>query len=80
MRNKRDLKIHLYQVTSSIHDRFIIIKNNDEFSGLSIGTSFNSLERNHYCIHKLSHAAAKIIFYDLLLWMGDKKIELKEEI
>ena len=70
IRIKKSLGITCHQVKSPIHDRFILVKNNTEYMGLSIGTSFNSLERNHYCIHKLSHSATKTILNDLINWMN----------
>lgn len=77
---KKRLCMHFYQVASPIHDRFVLVKNKDEFQGLSIGTSFNSLERNHYCIHKLSHAAAKKIFLELTEWIDNGNLVLEKEI
>lgn len=78
--SKKRLGMHFYQVASPIHDRFVLVKNKDEFHGLSIGTSFNSLERNHYCIHKLSHAASKKIFIELVEWIDNGNTVLKKEI
>ena len=78
--SKKRLGMHFYQVASPIHDRFVLVKNKDEFHGLSIGTSFNSLERNHYCIYKLSHAASKKIFLELTEWIDNGNLVLKKEI
>lgn len=80
LRNERGIGIHFYQVKSPIHDRFVLIKNNNEYCGLSIGTSLNSLDKNHFCISKLSHAASKIIYNELILWMKDGNIILDEEV
>lgn len=78
--SKKRLGMHFYQVASPIHDRFVLVKNGDEFHGLSIGTSFNSLERNHYCVHKLSHAASKKIFLELTEWIDNGNLVIKKEI
>lgn len=61
--------IRLFQTKSAIHDRFLIIRNADEYLGLSIGTSFNSLNTNHYCIHVLAHKEARLVLKTLYDWM-----------
>ena len=80
LRNKKSFGIHFYQVKSPIHDRFVLINNNQEYSGLSIGTSLNSLDRNHYCISKLSHSSSKKIYEELILWIKDGNIISDEEV
>ncbi|MDN6836543.1 MAG: hypothetical protein L0L86_10445, partial [Lactococcus lactis] len=60
-----NLRLNLWQTKSPIHDRFILKKNKHTYSGISIGTSLNSLERNHYCITPLNHKAAELILDDL---------------
>lgn len=80
LRNQKGVNIHFYQVKSPIHDRFVLIKNNNEYGGISIGTSFNSLERNHYCISKLTHSASKIIFNELISWLRDGNIISEKEV
>ena len=80
LRNEGGIGIHFYQVKSPIHDRFVLIKNNTEYCGLSIGTSLNSLEKNHFCISKLSPAASRIIYDDLILWMKDGNVIFDEEV
>lgn len=74
LRSQGNIGINFLQVKSPIHDRFIISKKDDKFSGLSVGTSLNSLERNHYCISKLSSSASKIIYTELVLWMKNGNI------
>ena len=74
LRNKNEIGIHFYQTKSPIHDRFIITSDNGEFSGIAIGTSFNSLGENHYCIHKLSHKAAVNIWEGLKEWLDDGNV------
>lgn len=66
---QKNSEIHLLQTKTAIHDRFLIIRNEDEYLGLSIGTSFNSLNSNHYCIHTLAHKEAKEVLQTLYDWM-----------
>ena len=70
--------IQLFQTKSAIHDRFLIIRNVDEYLGLSIGTSFNSLNSNHYCIHSLTHKEAKEVIESLYDWMKTNVIALED--
>ncbi len=63
-------KLQLIQTTAPIHDRFFIMRNKDTYSGLSIGTSFNSLNSNHYCIHTLAHKEAKEVLDVLVTWLN----------
>lgn len=80
LRRKRGIGIHFYQLRSPIHDRFVLIKNDNKFSGLSIGTSLNSLEKNYFCISKLSPAASRNIYNELTLWINDGNVILDEEV
>lgn len=72
-------EIHLFQTKSAIHDRFLIIRKVDEYLGLSIGTSFNSLNSNHYCIHVLAHKEAKEVLKTLYDWMMKANVVAREE-
>ena len=78
LKSKQTDRIQLFQTKSAIHDRFLIIQNNDEYSGLSIGTSFNSLNSNHYCIHVLAHKDAKEVLETLYAWMKTNAITREE--
>lgn len=81
LRRKNNIGINFYQTKSPIHDRFIIIKSGNKCDGLNIGTSFNSLDRNHYCISKLSHFASKKILTELIYWMEeDNNIISREKV
>lgn len=71
--NRRS-SVSLIQTKNAIHDRFLIIRNGQEFSGLSIGTSFNSLNSNHYCIQSLVHREAKEIIDVLSEWLKGNMI------
>ena len=62
-------ELHLIQTKTAIHDRFLIIRNGDEYMGLAIGTSFNSLNSNHYCIHTLAHKEAREVIQTLYDWL-----------
>lgn len=66
---QKSSEVHLIQTKTAIHDRFLIIRSADEYAGLSIGTSFNSLNSNHYCIHTLKHKEAKEVVDTLYDWM-----------
>lgn len=66
---RNSLAIQLIQTKQPIHDRFLIVRNQDSWSGLSIGTSFNSLNSNHYCIQKLLHREAQEVLMVLCNWM-----------
>jgi len=59
----RKIGISFYGLKTSgyIHDRFLIGKSEEVFSGLSIGTSINSLNSNYYCVNKLDSNTAKEI-------------------
>lgn len=67
---QKSSEVHMIQTKTAIHDRFLIIRSADEYAGLSIGTSFNSLNSNHYCIHTLKHKEAKEVVDTLYAWMG----------
>ncbi|MCB2343299.1 hypothetical protein [Clostridium estertheticum] len=74
LKNKKSLGVSLYQTKSPIHDRFIITNHEGKYSGLAIGTSFNSLGENHYCIYKLSHVISRNIWNDLKMWLENGNI------
>lgn len=80
MRGREQLGLNLYQTISSIHDRFVLTESGDTISGLALGTSFNSLDRNHYCIFRLSGHAAKTVWSGLRAWMEDGNIISKQEV
>ena len=64
------LGISFYQTNSPIHDRFILVRNESSFYGLIIGTSFNSLDRNYYCLNKITGNSAKNILTELEDWLN----------
>lgn len=64
------LGITFYQSNSPIHDRFILVRNESSFYGLIMGTSFNSLDRNHYCLSKIIGNSAKNILTELEEWLN----------
>lgn len=80
MRGREQLGLHFYQTVSPIHDRFVLTESGDVISGLALGTSFNSLGNNHYCIFCLSGHAAKTIWSGLRAWMEDGNIVSKQEV
>lgn len=73
----KETPIDLFQTKTAIHDRFLIICNNDVYSGLAIGTSFNSLNSNHYCIQELTHSEAKEVITTLTKWI-EKNLVIKD--
>lgn len=64
------LGISFYQTKLPIHDRFILVRNASSFHGLIMGTSFNSLDRNHYCLSKITGNSAKNILTELEEWLN----------
>lgn len=79
-RSRGKFGVHFYQEKQPIHDRFVVAVEKGEYKGLSIGTSFNSLDRNHYCISKLKPSAAKLIFEELKDWLNDKHVVSDKEV
>lgn len=71
VKSGKNAGIQLIQTAKPIHDRFVIIRNGDEYSGINIGTSFNSLDENYYCINNLLHRDAKEIIETLCDWLKD---------
>ncbi|GIN23386.1 hypothetical protein [Siminovitchia fordii] len=79
--SKKKLGIHLYQINTYIHDRFIFsIDKNQTVTGITIGTSLNSLDSNYYCINKLSSVSARNVFNELKQLMDDSNIKEKISI
>lgn len=79
-RSRGKFGIHFHQEKQPIHDRFVFAAEKGEYKGLSIGTSFNSLDRNHYCISKLSPSATKLILEELKDWINDNNIVSDKEV
>ena len=79
VRTKKQLGICFHQTKSPIHDRFILVRNGTSYSGMILGTSFNSLDSNHYCLTKLSGNSAKTIYTELTDWLnsGNEKEHLR---
>lgn len=71
-------KLRFLQTSSPIHDRFFIARTGNDYSGLSIGTSLNSLDRNFYCIQRLPHKSAKEILKTICNWLPDNLIDEEE--
>jgi len=78
LRTRKALGIHFYQTKYPIHDRFVLTETDKIYSGLAIGTSFNSLGDHYYCISKLSHKASVTIWGELKSWMIDSNNLLKD--
>jgi hypothetical protein len=75
------LGIQFCQTKQYIHDRFLFILDKDQFvTGLTIGTSLNSLDSNYFCIQKLHNGTARIIFDELRKFVEIPYIEEKSSI
>ena len=68
----KKLNISFKQTNMAIHDRFIISKSQDSVSVYVIGTSFNSLVNNYYCLIKLGDADSQLIYDKLKDLIMDK--------
>lgn len=68
----KKLNISFKQTNMAIHDRFIISKSQDSVSVYTIGTSFNSLVNNYYCLIKLGDADSQLIYDKLKDLIMDK--------
>ena len=75
---RKILGVKLVQTVAPIHDRFLIVRNGDTYEGLAIGTSFNSLNSNHYCIQKIAHREAEEIISMLAEWVKCNTVESGE--
>lgn len=80
IRDKKRLGLRLYQTISPIHDRFVLTESENVISGLALGTSFNSLDNNHYCIFRLSNYAARTVWSRLRAWMENNNVVSVEEV
>lgn len=80
MRGRKQLGLRFYQTGLPIHDRFVLTESEGVISGIALGTSFNSLDRNHYCIFDLSPHAAGTIWSALRAWMEDGNVVLEQEV
>lgn len=69
------LGIHFYQLKTYIHDRFIFAVNKEKITGITVGTSLNSLDSNYYCINTLSHVSSRKAFESLKNLIGEANIE-----
>lgn len=75
------LGIQFFQIKQYIHDRFLFILDKDQFvTGITIGTSLNSLDNNYFCIQKLHNRTAKNIFEELRKFVEFPNIEEKASI
>lgn len=72
--NNGGIKCNFIQISSPIHDRFILGIDKYDLSGLTIGTSLNSVDTNHFCINFLNHSAAKKILAELKEYISEGNI------
>ncbi|MFM9279244.1 hypothetical protein [Paenibacillus jiagnxiensis] len=60
------LGIQFCQTKQRIHDRFLFIIDKEGFiTGITIGTSLNSLDSNYFCMYKLYKGTARHVFEEL---------------
>ncbi|PGU91662.1 hypothetical protein [Bacillus thuringiensis] len=72
--NNNMLNMNFIQISSPIHDRFILGKKDEDYSGLTIGTSLNSIDNNFFCINMLNHSAAKKVLTELTDYINEANI------
>ncbi|MDQ0495771.1 MULTISPECIES: hypothetical protein [Paenibacillus] len=66
LKGTEPLKIQFYQTKQRIHDRFLFIIDKEGFiTGITIGTSLNSLDSNYFCMYKLYKGTARHVFEEL---------------
>lgn len=81
IKQKGLLNIYLQQSRAPIHDRFVITRDKDgRYGGLMVGTSFNSMDRNHFCIFSLEAKSAKTILENLMDWLNSDNIVAAESL
>jgi hypothetical protein len=80
MIEREKLNLTLYEISQIVHDRFVFWKKGDQYGGVSIGTSFNSLHKNYYCMHELSERKTIDILNQLLAMINDGNLDQKETI
>lgn len=56
-------------------DRFLLCRAGSSFSGISLGTSLNSLDSNFFCVHILSDPFARECWETLWGQMGAHTVE-----
>lgn len=78
--NRDNLGIHFYQIETYIHDRFIFAVSGDKVTGITVGTSLNSLGKNYFCINNLSNISSRNVFYNLKKLMNDSNIVAQASI
>lgn len=72
---KKTLNWWFIETKSAIHDRFILSKTSDnQFLGITVGTSLNSVDTNHFCINHLNHNATKTILNELSNFLEDGNV------
>lgn len=75
----KKLNIIFKQTKDPIHDRFIVAKHNGVVSTYVIGTSFNSLSKNYFCIIKLDKLDSLIIYEELKQLIFDDEFCITKE-
>ena len=71
---KNKIGITFHQLKTYIHDRFIFAVSDEKITGITVGTSLNSLDSNYYCINTLSHIASRKVFENLKSLVDEENI------
>lgn len=72
--SRSDLGINFYQIKTYIHDRFIFAISKDKLTGITVGTSLNTLDSNYFCINNLSNTSSRNVFHTLKKLMNNSNI------
>ena len=71
-------RIVLTEISEGIHDRFLLCRKDNSYSGLYFGTSVNSLNDNYYCIFRLEDDFAKECWHTLCDFIEKNKRKVIE--
>lgn len=63
--HNESLGIRCIETSKSIHDRFVFTRSGENVECLVVGTSFNSLWENFYCIHQYQGTTAQSLYKDI---------------
>ena len=75
---KKPTTFHLVGLSECIHDRFLLCRANNNYEGITLGTSLNSLNNNYFCVHTLTPDLARECWetFDKLIELHTTEIEV----
>jgi len=75
---KKPNAFHLVGLSECIHDRFLLCRANNNYEGIILGTSLNSLNNNYFCVHVLTPDFAQECWeiFDKLIELHTTEIEV----